>query len=52
MEENLRFIYSKEYWFVSAFINTKEFVGETKAEEIETLLLTRLKNLNENNDLR
>ncbi|MHA1913659.1 MAG: NUDIX domain-containing protein [Promethearchaeota archaeon] len=48
MEENLRFIYGKEYWFVSAFINTKEFVGETKAEEIEVLLLERLKDLNEN----
>jgi len=47
MEENLKFIYNKEYWFVSAFINTKEFVGETKAEEIEALLLERLKDLNE-----
>ncbi len=48
MEENLRIIYGKEYWFISAFINTKEFVGETKAEEIEALLLERLKDLNEN----
>ncbi|MFX0027266.1 MAG: NUDIX domain-containing protein [Candidatus Hermodarchaeota archaeon] len=48
MEENLRFIYSKEFWYISAFINTNEFIGETKAEEIEALLLKRLKNLNEN----
>ncbi|MHA1988380.1 MAG: hypothetical protein ACW98D_17230 [Promethearchaeota archaeon] len=48
MEENLRFIYKKEYWYISAFINTKEFNGETKAEEIEALLLRRLKNLSEN----
>ncbi len=47
MEENLRFIYEKEYWYISAFINTNEFIGETKAEEIEALLLERLKNLSE-----
>ncbi|NVM45887.1 MAG: NUDIX hydrolase [Candidatus Lokiarchaeota archaeon] len=48
MEENLRFIYEKEYWYISAFINTNEYIGETKAEEIEALLLDRLKNLTEN----
>jgi len=48
MEENLQFVYEKEYWYISAFINTNEFIGETKAEEIEALLLDRLKNLNEN----
>jgi len=47
LEENLRFVYSKEFWYISAFINTNEFIGETKAEEIEALLLERLKNLNE-----
>ncbi len=51
MEDNLRFIYEKEYWYISAFINTNEFIGETKAEEIEALLLNKLKNLSEN-DLR
>ena len=48
MEENLRFVYEKEYWYISAFINTNQFIGETKAEEIEALLLERLKNLTEN----
>ena len=48
MEENLRFVYEKEYWYISAFINTTKFIGETKAEEIEALLLDRLKNLSEN----
>jgi len=48
MEENLRFVYEKEYWYISAFINTTKFIGETKAEEIEALLLDRLKNLTEN----
>jgi len=48
MEENLRFVYEKEYWYISAFINTHMFIGETKAEEIEALLLEKLKNLNEN----
>jgi 8-oxo-dGTP diphosphatase len=47
MEENLQFVYEKEYWYISAFINTTEFIGETKAEEIEALLLERLKNLSE-----
>jgi len=50
MEENLRFVYSKEFWYISAFINTNEFIGETKAEEIEAFLLERLKNL-DGNDL-
>ncbi|MFW9941767.1 MAG: NUDIX domain-containing protein [Candidatus Thorarchaeota archaeon] len=45
MEGNLQFIYKKEYWYISAFINTNEFIGETKAEEIEALLLDRLRNL-------
>jgi len=47
MEESLRFIYGKEYWYISAFINTNEFIGETKAEEIETLLLDKLNNLSD-----
>jgi len=47
MEENLRFIYGREYWYISAFINTVEFVGESKAEEIEKLLLDKLHNLTE-----
>ena len=47
MEENLHFVYEKEYWYISAFINTNEFIGETKAEEIEALLLEKLKNLSE-----
>ncbi len=51
MEDSLRFIYEKEYWYISAFINTNEFIGETKAEEIEALLLNKLKNISEN-DLR
>lgn len=48
MEDNLRFVYEKEYWYISAFINTTKFIGETKAEEIEALLIDRLKNLSEN----
>lgn len=47
MEENFRFLYKKEFWYVSAFINTNQFVGETKAEEIERLLLDRLRNIQE-----
>ena len=47
MEESLRFIYKKEFWYISAFINTNEYIGETKAEEMEAILLDRLKNLND-----
>lgn len=47
MEGNLQFIYKKEYWYISAFINTNEFIGETKAEEIEALLLERIKDLSD-----
>jgi len=48
MEEVPVFGYFKEFWYINAFINTNYFIGETKAEEIEALLLERLKNLNEN----
>ena len=47
MEGNLQFMYRKEYWYISPFINTNEFIGETKAEEIEALLLERLKDLSD-----
>ena len=47
MEEDVRFIYEKEYWYNSAFINTQKFIGENKAEEIEALLLERLRDLSE-----
>jgi len=47
MEEDLRFIYEKEYWYISAFINTQKFIGENKAEEIEALLLERLRDLSD-----
>ena len=45
--EELQFIYYKEYWYISAFINTNQFIGEDKAEEIEALLLNRLNNITE-----
>ena len=48
MEEDLRFIYEKEYWYISAFINTQKFIGENKAEEIEALLLKKLRDLSDN----
>lgn len=49
MEESLSFIYEKEYWYISAFINTNEYIGETKAEEIEEYLKVKLNNLNQIN---
>lgn len=45
--EDLQFIYYKEYWYISAFINTNVFIGEDKAEEIEALLLNKLNTLSD-----
>lgn len=48
MSEDLKFFYREEFWFMSAFINTHEVVGEDKAEEMEAKLLEKAKNLTEN----
>ncbi len=42
MTEKIQFIYHQEYWFVSAFINTDELSGESKAKEIKQLILEKL----------
>lgn len=45
MEEELKFIYNKEYWYVSAFINTKHFKFDEQKKEIEQKLKEKLRNL-------
>ena len=45
MEEELKFIYNKEYWYVSAFINTNYFKFDEQKEEIEQKLKEKLRNL-------
>ena len=45
MEEELKFIYNKEYWYVSAFINTNFFKFDEQKKEIEQKLKQKLRNL-------
>ncbi|MHA1315575.1 MAG: NUDIX domain-containing protein [Candidatus Helarchaeota archaeon] len=45
MENNIRFVYNKEYWYVSAFLDTNYLDGDDKSKEIETLLKEKLANL-------
>ena len=47
MEDTLRFLYKKEFWHLSAFINTNEIIGETIAEDIERYLIDRIRNNSE-----
>jgi 8-oxo-dGTP diphosphatase len=42
-----KFVYKKEFWLMSAFINVKEIRIKTKISEIKTVLLKKLKNLKE-----
>ena len=47
MSESLQFVYKEEFWYVSAFINSKIIDINTKSKEIETLIHTKLNNLTE-----
>lgn len=48
MEENLQFIYEKEFWYVSAFINTQFINCREKVAEIVGILKDKFNNLTEN----
>ena len=45
MEEELKFIYNKEYWYVSAFMNTNYFKFDEQKKEIEQKLKEKLRDL-------
>ncbi|MHA1270736.1 MAG: NUDIX domain-containing protein [Candidatus Helarchaeota archaeon] len=45
MDTNLKFTYEKEYWYISAIINTNFIKCDQKAKEIETLVQEKAKNL-------
>ena len=47
MNEPLQFIYKEEFWYVSAFINSANINAEAKSKEIEDLIKTKFKNLEE-----
>jgi|GEM_PF-1257003 len=45
MSETIDFIYKKEFWYVSAFVNEKTINGALKAKEIEALVQTLLSSI-------
>jgi len=47
LNEPLQFIYKEEFWYVSAFINSAGINAEAKSKEIEDLIKTKFKNLEE-----
>ncbi len=52
MSEPLQFIYKEEFWYVSAFINSANINAEAKSKEIEDLIKTKFKNLEEKDIFR
>lgn len=48
MEETLNFIYNKEFWLMSAFINKNKINMDEKIVEIKNILNEKLKNLSKN----
>jgi hypothetical protein len=47
LDDSFKFIYHKEFWFLSTFINSLEADGQKKAIELETFLLDKIKQLND-----
>ena len=47
MEENLEFIYKKEFWFISAFLNSSKVNGIQTSIEIENLIKAKFNSLTE-----
>lgn len=47
LENKLKIIYNKEYWYVSAFINSEKFDVNEKVKQIEEEIVKKLKNLND-----
>jgi 8-oxo-dGTP diphosphatase len=45
MSEHLSFIYHDEYWFISAFLNSKKVSGKETAKKIEDLIKHKFENL-------
>ncbi|MHA2288741.1 MAG: NUDIX domain-containing protein [Promethearchaeota archaeon] len=45
MSEHLQFIYRNEYWFISAFLNSKKVSGTETAKKIEEFIKHKFENL-------
>ena len=45
MSEQLSFIYHSEYWYISAFLNSKKISGEETAKKIEEFIKKKFNNL-------
>jgi len=52
LSEPLQFIYKEEFWYVSAFINSANINAEAKSKEIEDIIKTKFKNLEEKDIFR
>lgn len=46
-ESKLEIIYNKEYWYVSAFINSENFDVNKRVKQIKEAIVKKLKNLND-----
>ena len=45
MSELLQFVYKEEFWYISAFLNSKKLSGEETAKSIEEFIKNKFKNL-------
>lgn len=52
MSELLQFIYKEEFWYISAFLNSKEVSGIETAKKIEDFIKYKFKNLTPNDFYR
>ena len=52
MNEPLHFIYKEEFWYISAFVNSADINAEAKSKEIEDVIKSKFKNLEEKDIFR
>ncbi|MEX2679971.1 MAG: hypothetical protein Q6373_000080, partial [Candidatus Sigynarchaeota archaeon] len=45
MSESFKFIYKKEFWYISAFVNSKNVDIDVKRKEIEDLVKKKIANI-------
>ena len=45
MDESLQFVYKEEFWYISAFLNSKKLRGDETAKKIEDFVKLKFKNL-------
>lgn len=45
MNEHLQFVYKEEFWYISAFLNSKKVGGGETAKKIEDFIRSKFKNL-------